>query len=189
MSNNNYYVMLHDEKRCIGCQACTVACKVVNDLAQPRNRVQVQIRGPEVSSAGTHFQFFRVSCQHCEDAPCISVCPTGASYRDQNGVVRVDAKKCLGCDYCVAACPYHVRYIDPRTHVADKCDFCSETRLSQGLEPACVTVCPTDALVFGRADDVNIQSWIQEKQPYLYQLDGVGKPHLYRRKETHREVK
>lgn len=86
----NQYVMLHDEKRCIGCQACTVACKVLNDVPEGFSRVQVQIRAPEqASNALTHFQFVRVSCQHCENAPCVSVCPTGASYRDENGIVQV----------------------------------------------------------------------------------------------------
>lgn len=112
----NQYVMLHDEKRCIGCQACTVACKVLNDVPEGFSRVQVQIRAPEqASNALTHFQFVRVSCQHCENAPCVSVCPTGASYRDENGIVQVDKSRCIGCDYCVAACPFHVRYLNPQT--------------------------------------------------------------------------
>ncbi|GKX54253.1 thiosulfate reductase electron transport protein PhsB [Leminorella grimontii] len=183
--SNNHYVMLHDEKRCIGCQACTVACKTMNDIPEGYSRLQVQIRGPEEGAGAMHFQFFRVSCQHCEDAPCISVCPTGASWRDENGVVRVDAKKCLGCDYCVAACPYHVRYLNPQTHVADKCNFCADTRLAQGLEPACVSVCPTDALRFGRADEPAIKQWISQHGAYQYHLENVGKPALFRRKEIH----
>lgn len=85
----NQYVMLHDEKTLYHCQACTVACKVLNDVPEGFSRVQVQIRAPEqASNALTHFQFVRVSCQHCENAPCVSVCPTGASYRDENGSCR-----------------------------------------------------------------------------------------------------
>nr|WP_114987521.1 4Fe-4S dicluster domain-containing protein [Pragia fontium] len=185
----NHYVMLHDEKRCIGCQACTVACKVINDIPEGYSRLQVQIRGPEESKQGMHFQFFRVSCQHCEDAPCVSACPTGASYRDENGIVQVDNKKCIGCDYCIAACPYQVRYLNPQTLAADKCNFCSDSRLSQGLEPACVSVCPTDALHFGRANQPEVQCWIQQYDAYQYQLDKVGKPSLFRRRETHQETK
>nr|WP_126468248.1 4Fe-4S dicluster domain-containing protein [Pragia fontium] len=185
----NHYVMLHDEKRCIGCQACTVACKVINDIPEGYSRLQVQIRGPEESKQGMHFQFFRVSCQHCEDAPCVSACPTGASYRDENGIVQVDNKKCIGCDYCIAACPYQVRYLNPQTLAADKCNFCSDSRLSQGLEPACVSVCPTDALHFGRANQPEVQRWIQQYDAYQYQLDKVGKPSLFRRREIHQETK
>ena len=116
--------MLHDEKRCIGCQACTVACKVINDIPEGYSRLQVQIQGPHNDEAGDpHYQFFRVSCQHCDDAPCVSVCPTGASFIDENGIVQVKKELCIGCDYCVGACPYHVRYINPLTHIADKCNF------------------------------------------------------------------
>lgn len=90
--STNPYVMLHDEKRCIGCQACTVACKVLNDVPEGYSRLQVQIRTPEKESdVLSHFQFVRVSCQHCEDAPCVSVCPTGASFRDENGIVQIPA--------------------------------------------------------------------------------------------------
>lgn len=89
-NNDKQFVMLHDEKRCIGCQACTVACKVINDIPEGFSRLQVQIQGPHDDEAGNpHYQFFRVSCQHCEDAPCVSVCPTGASFIDENGIVQV----------------------------------------------------------------------------------------------------
>ena len=94
--STNPYVMLHDEKRCIGCQACTVACKVLNDVPEGYSRLQVQIRSPEHEpEVLSHFQFVRVSCQHCEDAPCVSVCPTGASFRDENGIVQVDKSAVL----------------------------------------------------------------------------------------------
>lgn len=179
--------MLHDEKRCIGCQACTAACKVVNNVPAGFNRVQVQIRSPKKLGSHERFEFFRVSCQHCKNAPCVSACPTGASYIDEHGVVRIHDEKCVGCDYCIAACPYHVRFINTQTHRAEKCDFCSETRLIKGQDPACVTVCPTDALMFEKEDSVVIQNWLKKhaENVYQYQLDGVGKPLIYRRKEKH----
>ncbi len=183
----NQYVMIHDEKRCIGCQACTVACKTVNLIPEGYSRLQVQIREPETAlNPNKHFQFYRISCQHCKDAPCVSVCPTGASYQDEDGIVHVDEKLCIGCNYCISACPYHVRYLDPVTHVADKCDFCHESRLAEGLEPACVTVCPTDALVFGRKDAPEIQTLLKEKNVYVHQVANVGEPSLYRLKEQHK---
>lgn len=186
MTNQNY-VMLHDEKRCIGCQACTAACKIVNDVPAGFNRVQVQIQGPRQIGNGERFEFIRVSCQHCEDAPCVSACPTGASYVDAQGIVRIHEDKCVGCDYCVAACPYHVRFINPIKHKAEKCDFCAQTRLAQGEAPACVTVCPTDALLFGVQDSEKIQSWLQKhgENVYTRQLAGIGKPRIQRRRETH----
>ncbi|RZH79808.1 thiosulfate reductase electron transport protein PhsB, partial [Staphylococcus aureus] len=85
-------------------------------------------------------QFLRHSCQQCEDAHWIAVCPTGASWRDEsNGIVRVNKEKCIGCSYCISACPYQVRYLNPVTHVADKCDFCLESRLQKGFPPICVS--------------------------------------------------
>ncbi|EKS7814075.1 4Fe-4S dicluster domain-containing protein [Edwardsiella piscicida] len=184
--NDNHYVMLHDEKRCIGCQACTVACRVLNDVPAAYSRLQVQIHLPEQETDG-RFRFVRVSCQHCADAPCVSVCPTGASFRDDNGIVQVDKSRCIGCDYCVAACPFHVRYLDPRSGVADKCNFCSDSRLSEGLAPACVSVCPTDALHFGRLESAEVQSWIGQEEVYRKRDARSGDVSLYRRKEIHRE--
>ncbi|MBA7876862.1 MULTISPECIES: thiosulfate reductase electron transport protein PhsB [unclassified Citrobacter] len=186
--STNPYVMLHDEKRCIGCQAFTVACKVLNDVPEGFSRLQVQNRSPEHEpEVLSHFQFVRVSCQHCEDAPCVSVCPTGASFRDENGIVQVDKSRCIGCDYCVAACPFHVRYLNPQTGIADKCNFCADTRLEVGQSPACVSVCPTDALKFGRRDDPEIQHWINQKEVYRQQDTRSGPVSVYRRKEIHQE--
>ncbi len=129
--------------------------------------------------------FFRQSCQHCEDAPCIDVCPTGASWRDEQGIVRVEKSQCIGCSYCIGACPYQVRYLNPVTKVADKCDFCAETRLAKGFPPICVSACPEHALIFGHEDSPEIQAWLQENKYYQYQLPGAGKPHLYRRFGQH----
>lgn len=133
----------------------------------------------------TLYHYFRQSCQHCDDAPCIEVCPTGASRRDENGIVRVDTSSCIGCSYCIGACPYQVRYLNPHTKVADKCDFCAESRLAKGFPPICVNACPEHALIFGREDSPEIQTWLRENKYYEYQLAGAGKPHLYRRFGQH----
>lgn len=174
------YVMIHDESLCNGCNLCTVACRKVNNVPTRGSRLgiaHIQLTSPE---DGNKYHFFRQSCQHCDDAPCITVCPTGASFRDIDGVVRVNRETCIGCSYCISACPYQVRYLNPYTHVADKCDFCTETRLSKGFDPICVSVCPQKALIFGREDSQPIQQWLKEHDYYLYQLKGVGKPHIYR---------
>lgn len=180
------YAMIHDESLCNGCNICTVACRNLNKVPIGGTRLEIAhiplVDSPE---SGDDYHFFRQSCQHCEDAPCISVCPTGASYRDDNGIVRVDKKSCIGCSYCISACPYQVRYLNPRTKVADKCDFCSESRLSKGFAPICVSACPQNALIFGREDSPEVQSWLKTHNYYQYQLGNVGKPHIYRLLSSH----
>jgi Fe-S-cluster-containing dehydrogenase component len=87
-------------------------------------------------------------CNHCDNPPCVQVCPVGATFKSEEGVILVDSEYCIGCRYCIQACPYGARYLDPRTKTADKCTFCYH-RINQGLQPACVEVCPTQARIFG----------------------------------------
>lgn len=180
--SDNYYVMLHDELRCIGCQACTVACANLNDVSHPYARVQVQITLQD----NNRYKFERFSCRQCDAAPCTNVCPSGATYKDKDGIVQIDPDKCISCEYCLAACPYHVRFIDKAKKSADKCNFCTDTRLKNGELPACVSVCPTDALVFGRINSPEVQAWLSEhKNVYQDEKENTGKLHLYRNKEVH----
>lgn len=148
------YAMIHDENLCIGCQACSVACRNENNVADGVYRLQVHanLKG-EFPYLKMDFQ--RQSCVMCDNSPCVEVCPTGASFKLENGITMVDKRTCIGCKYCILACPYDARFIDPVTKVVDKCTFCFETRVSVGLDPACVTVCPTDALIFGDINDPN----------------------------------
>ncbi|MFS3625767.1 4Fe-4S dicluster domain-containing protein [Proteus mirabilis] len=180
------YAMIHDETRCNGCNICATACRRLNKVPTGMARMDIAHIPLSLKKDNDKYHFFRHSCQQCEDAPCISVCPTGASWRDEsNGIVRVNKDKCIGCSYCISACPYQVRYLNPVTHVADKCDFCLESRLQKGFPPICVSACPQNALLFGREDSPQIQQWLKTHDYYLYQLDGVGKPHLYRRVGPH----
>lgn len=174
------YALIHDETRCNGCNLCVSICHKLHHIPKNRARLAIARIPVKTDSGSVQNHFFRHSCQHCEDAPCIEVCPTNASYRDNNGIVRIDTAKCIGCSYCISACPYQVRYLDPQTQVADKCDFCAETRLAKGLIPICVKVCPENALIFGKEDSPAIRSWIKENKFYQYQLSGAGKPHIYR---------
>ncbi|NDL63277.1 4Fe-4S dicluster domain-containing protein [Acerihabitans arboris] len=152
--DNVRYGMLHDETRCIGCKACVVACHNINNVPAGVTRVDIVDNGTWQDQGKTQKQFARKSCQHCDNPPCVEVCPTGASYKDaKTGIVDVDANRCVGCRYCLAACPYHVRFIHPVTKTADKCNFCRDTNLAKGRLPACVAVCPTKALTFGNLDD------------------------------------
>lgn len=147
------YVMVHDERRCIGCQACSVSCRSENFVPETVTRLQVRIEGPGGEGNELYFQYPRISCQQCANAPCVTVCPTGASYVTNDGIVSVKQSLCVGCLYCLAACPYKVRFINPDHKAADKCNFCKDSRLKEGESPACVDICPTSALTFGDLND------------------------------------
>lgn len=129
------YAMIHDESRCNGCNICARACRKTNHVPAQGSRLSIAHIPVIDNDNGTQYHFFRQSCQHCEDAPCIDVCPTGASWRDEQGIVRVEKSQCIGCSYCIGACPYQVRYLNPVTKVADKCDFCAETDWQKAFRP------------------------------------------------------
>jgi Fe-S-cluster-containing dehydrogenase component/formate-dependent nitrite reductase membrane component NrfD len=145
------FALLSDS--CIGCHACTVACKSEHDVPLGVNRTWLKyIETGEFPNTGRTFSVMR--CNHCDDAPCMAICPTSALFRAPNGVVDFDDHRCIGCKACMNACPYDAIYINPETHVANKCNFCNH-RVEVGLEPACVVVCPTHAIVTGDLDDPN----------------------------------
>jgi protein NrfC len=183
-----HYGMLHDESRCIGCQACVIACRKANHVPEGVSRLQVLpnqpvMAGESIDGRPAPRQFFRRSCQHCDNPPCVSVCPTGASYKDPaTGIVDVDHDRCVGCLYCLAACPYHIRFIHPTNKTADKCNFCRDTELAKGKPPACVQICPMKALIFGDINDPHsdISQAIRSKVVYRTKLHlGTG-PNVYR---------
>ena len=140
-----------DQTSCIGCHACTTACKAENDGPLGVNRTWVKYveRG---TFPDTHRDMAVLRCNHCADAPCVEVCPTTAMFKRPDGIVDFDTRRCIGCKACIQACPYDAIYIDPEEHVAEKCNFCSH-RVDQGLLPACVVVCPTESLIFGDIED------------------------------------
>lgn len=148
------YVMIHDENLCIGCQACSIACRNENGVSDGVYRLQVHANMKGVFP-NLKIDFKRQSCVMCEESPCVDVCPTGASFKTKEGITLVDPRTCVSCKYCVLACPYDARFVDPVSKVIGKCTFCYENRLMQEYEPACVSVCPTNALIFGDANDKN----------------------------------
>lgn len=176
------YVMIHDERRCIGCQACSVACRSENEVPEKVSRLQVHIEGPHGEMPNLYFRYHRVSCQQCEYTPCVRVCPTGASYVGEDGIVSVKQKLCVGCQYCLAACPYKVRFVNPVTKAADKCNFCKESRLKRDGVPACVDICPTNALVFGDLSDPDseVAKLLNTEITYQNKPHLGTKPRLYR---------
>ncbi|MBP1764694.1 MAG: polysulfide reductase chain [Firmicutes bacterium] len=174
------YGMVYDSNKCIGCQSCSIACRAENKVPDGVSRLQVWMEGPRGEFPKLTMDFHRQSCVMCEQAPCVPVCPTGASYVNKDGVTMVDTKKCVGCKYCIVACPYQARFVNPQTGAADKCTFCYETRVSQGMLPACVSSCPTNALTFGDLNDA--QSEVRttlEKQYTVKPKEHLGtKPKL-----------
>jgi Fe-S-cluster-containing dehydrogenase component/formate-dependent nitrite reductase membrane component NrfD len=140
-----------DHTRCIGCHACTTACKSENDVPLSVTRTYVKyVDVGEFPQARRAFQVTR--CNQCEHAPCTTACPTAAMYRRHDGIVDFDKSICIGCKACIAACPYDAIFINPEDHSAEKCNFCAH-RIDVGLEPACVVVCPTEAILVGDLAD------------------------------------
>jgi Fe-S-cluster-containing dehydrogenase component len=170
-ARQHFYGMGIDVAKCIGCGRCVEACKTENDV--PREpfyfrtwveRYLIPREGePEVTSPNGGISgsppaeadkgivrtfFVPKLCNQCANPPCVQVCPVGATFSTEDGVVLVDKDYCIGCRYCIQACPYGARFLDPRTHTAEKCTFCYH-RITRGLLPACVEVCPTGARTFG----------------------------------------
>ncbi|GAB7387710.1 4Fe-4S dicluster domain-containing protein [Bacillaceae bacterium] len=148
------WIMLIDLDSCSGCHACSVSCKAEHrvPLGYYRHKVQYVEKGkfPEVKR-----KFIPTLCQHCTDAPCMAVCAAEAIVRTESGAVVIDREACVGAGACVEACPYGAIYLDPVTSQAFKCDFCHD-RGKDGAQPACVSTCPTDAIVFGDENDQRV---------------------------------
>lgn len=141
------YGFVIDQRKCIGCHACTVACKAEHDVPIGVYRTWVKyIEKGEFPNTRRYFLVNR--CNHCDDAPCVAICPTRALYKRSDGIVDFDASRCIGCKSCMQACPYDALYIDPYSQTAAKCNYCAH-RTEVGLEPACVTVCPERAIIAG----------------------------------------
>jgi tetrathionate reductase subunit B len=166
------YGMGIDVAKCIGCGRCAEACKNENDVPREPFYFRTWVERYVIPTSGDTMVdspnggidgfpplttpesdilrtfFVPKLCNHCDDPPCVQVCPVGATFATEDGVVLVDKDYCVGCRYCVQACPYGARFVDPRTRTAEKCTFCYH-RITKGLQPACVEVCPTGARIFG----------------------------------------
>ncbi|MGM0397877.1 MAG: sulfate reduction electron transfer complex DsrMKJOP subunit DsrO [Halobacteriota archaeon] len=203
------YGLVIDQERCIGCQACAVSCKLENNVSHGQFWNRVLTEGgdsldkpaggyPENGEDGTLSMGYQpTACQHCENAPCVKVCPVNATYTREDGIVEIDYDKCIGCRYCMAACPYNARVFnwseaehtpeegtgdvpDRPRGVAEKCTFCSH-RVEEGLDPACVVNCPSDARIFGDLDDPNstVSKYVKEYNTTRLLEDKETEPKTY----------
>lgn len=171
--SQHYWGYAVDTTKCIGCCACMRACRAENDVPEGYFRTWIErytidasgeVKVDTVKDEDVGFTeltgdenpvksyFVPKICNHCEKSVCNQVCPVGAAYRTKDGTVLVDPKRCIGCGYCVQACPYGSRFINPVTHMADKCTLCYH-RITKGLLPACVQACPKGARIFGDLND------------------------------------
>ena len=177
------YGFIIDNRKCIGCHACSTACKSENEVPLGVYRTWVKyVETGQYPDTRRHFQVTR--CNHCANPPCVRICPVTAMYQRADGIVEFDPRICIGCKACMQACPYDAIYIDPETHTAAKCHFCAH-RVEVGLEPACVVVCPEHAIIAGDIDDpsaeisrmlaihdVTVRKPEQGTAPKLFYIDG-----------------
>lgn len=166
--------------RCIDCDACMVACRAENEVPLGHTRNWVKGSGVQGLFPKVREMFEPGNCMHCEHPTCVDVCPTGASQKRSDGIVIVDDSKCIGCKYCITACPYDARFPNPVTGKADKCTLCLH-RLEQGLEPACVRTCIGKARQAGDLKDPeSIVSKLLAKYPTRQLLKPLGTgPNIY----------
>ncbi|RIK01573.1 MAG: 4Fe-4S ferredoxin [Armatimonadetes bacterium] len=172
-SQGPWYAMAVDIEKCIGCGRCVVACSKENNGPEGHFRTWIEryvitkdgrvlISSPnggmdgfsdDMPESDIERAFFVPKlCNHCETSPCTQVCPVGATFLTDDGVVLVDYEWCVGCRYCIQACPYGSRFWNRTKRTADKCTMCFH-RIQKGLQPACVEVCPTGARIFGDTND------------------------------------
>jgi Fe-S-cluster-containing dehydrogenase component len=174
------YAIVTDLNRCVGCLACMVACKVANGVNVGSYWNKVLRVGPSRKASYTHtndveMYYLPVQCQHCQNPECVNVCPTGASVKLDNGIVHIDADTCIGCQACVAACPYGVRYLNENTNVVEKCTLC-EGLVEQGELPQCVAQCGGRARFFGDLEK-GIETF--EGPAIAYDVDREAADHSY----------
>ncbi len=173
------YAMVVDVRRCIACHACSVACKSENavPLGVWRGWLKIVEKGtyPNVSRP-----VLPMLCNNCQNPICVRNCPTQATYQREDGIVMVDPHRCIGCKYCIASCPYNVRYLNPMKKIVQKCQWCNH-RVEAGLQPACVNTCPTGAMALGdlRDPQSEVSSFLVTNSVQVLKPDKDTSPQVY----------
>ncbi len=172
------YGMAIEVNKCVGCADCVVACQIENNvpMGYSRDWIMEHVTGT-YPVLNMHFESQR--CNHCDDTPCVRTCPTGASHVIEGGIVKVAQDDCIGCGACIEACPYDARYFHPDGYV-DKCTFCDH-RVEEGLDPACVSVCPTTCMHFGDLDnpDSEISKLINSRENFTLIPEAGTAPQIF----------
>jgi Fe-S-cluster-containing dehydrogenase component len=173
------YAMAIDTKKCVGCSDCVVACQTENDvpIGYCKDWITETVEGtyPNLS-----IELRSERCNHCDNAPCVRCCPTGASQIVDGGIVITEEDLCIGCGACVESCPYEARFPHPTKGFADKCTFCLH-RVRDGKQPACVEVCPTHCMYFGDLDDPNsdVSRVLKNRKNYTLAPEAGTGPQIY----------
>jgi len=173
------YGFIIDNRKCIGCHACTTACKSEHDVPVGVNRTYVkQVEKGEFPNTRRIFSVMR--CNHCTDAPCVEICPVEALHTREDGIVDFDNNRCIGCKSCMQACPYDALYIDPDNKTAAKCNYCAH-RVEVGRAPACVEVCPEHAIIAGDMENPNteIAALLAREQVMVRKPEKGTNPNLF----------
>lgn len=179
MSKKRRYGFLIDLRKCIGCQTCQVVCKSENDvpIGVFRTWVKEIEKGKYPKSSRS---FLPLLCNNCENPICVTVCPVRANRKRPDGIVTTDPHRCVACRYCMAACPYEVRYVNQFKKIVQKCNWCDH-RVDEGLLPSCVLACPTGARVFGDINDPSSEIFklISENPVQVIMPEMGTDPHVY----------
>jgi len=181
--------MLYDASKCVGCRACQMACKIWNTLPSESTDAEGIYESPrhlsgdtwtmiKLAEQGDVWSFANYQCMHCAQASCVSVCPTGAAAHTGEFVL-IDQHWCIGCGYCVQACPFNVPHRSESSGTARKCTFCFD-RASVGDQPACADACPTGALTWGERDELLVKG---KERVEVLRASGFGDAHLYGERE------
>jgi protein NrfC len=162
-----HYSMIMRQNLCVDCERCMEACVRTNQVPSYGWRTRILERTRATGPKGTETIFMPVLCNQCNKPPCVRVCPTVATYKDEvTGIVMMESKKCIGCKTCMAACPYNARYFKEENRAVDKCNFCWDTRLVKGMkDTACVEACPAEVRVFGDLSDPDSEVYKLVHQP------------------------